>query len=295
MRRPRVRHVVASLAAALALGAAAAAAWVMWPLPAGLVAPASAPGLTLQDRHGLPLRTTRAADGSRMRWVRIEEIDPDVLVAFLAVEDRRFYEHRGVDLRAVGRAFRDNLHAGRIRSGASTITMQLARLLHPREAVRDRALGSKAAEAMWALRLERHLSKQQILEQYLNRVHLGEAATGVGAAAAVYFDGSASELSLGQAAMLAGLAHAPARDNPLASPARARTRRTAALARIRARGSASADEVARADAEPVSSPGRGGRFLAPHFTARVLAWARDSAAVRAAGAVRTSLDLELQE
>ena len=295
MQLRRIRQVFLALAAACALGAAAVAAWILWPLPNGLVAPDPSPGLTLQDRHGLALRTTRAGDGSRMRWLRMEQIDPDLLIAFLAVEDRRFYEHSGVDTRAVGRALRDNLRAGRVRSGASTITMQLARLLHPRPAGRERALWSKAGEALWALRLERHLSKQEILEQYLNRVHLGEAATGVGAAADVYFGASASELSLGQAAMLAGLAHAPARDNPLASPRRARARRSAALARIRARGSASAAEVLRADAEPVAAPGERGRFLAPHFTARALSWARDSAALGTAGSVRTSLDLDLQE
>src|SRR6185436_12824210 len=114
------------------------------------------------------------------------------------------------DARAVARAALQNLRARHVVSGASTITMQLARLLHPA----DRGWTTKLSQAAWALRLERHLSKQQIMEQYLNRVHLGQATVGVGAAASLYFSSSAGAVSIGQAATLAGLAHAPSRDNP---------------------------------------------------------------------------------
>ena len=110
--------------------------------------------------------------------------------------------------------------------------MQLARLLHPAE----RTWRGKVAQALWALRLEAHLSKQQIMEQYLNRVHLGEGTVGVGAASALYFGASASELSIAQAATLAGLAHAPSRDNPHVSATRARRRQAVALARMQRLG-----------------------------------------------------------
>ena len=262
--------------------------WLAWP-PALQLDGTQRSAITIEDRHGLPLRSTRTADGSRARWVPLERIDPDLINAFVAVEDRRFWEHGGIDVRAVARAARDNLRARRVVSGASTLTMQLARLLRPA----DRDFGGKLAQALWALRLEYHLDKQQILEQYLNRVHLGQAAEGVGAATALYFGTSASEVSLGQAAMLAGLAHAPSRDNPLASPAGARGRRLVALARMQRLGHASAEDVQRAREEPLIASARGAAFLAPHFTTRVLGWLGDSA-TRTSGTVQTSLDLELQ-
>ena len=262
--------------------------WIAWP-PALELDGAERSAITIEDRHGLTLRSTRAADGARARWVPFDRIDPDLINAFVAVEDRRFWEHGGIDLRAVARAARDNLRARRVVSGASTLTMQLARLMRPA----DRDFGGKIVQALWALRLEYHLDKQQILEQYLNRVHLGQAAVGVGAATSLYFATSASEVSMGQAALLAGLAHAPSRDNPLAAPAAARGRRLVALARMQRLGYATADEVQRAREEPLVSTTRGAPFLAPHFTTRVLAWLDDGAAVPN-GMVRTSLELELQ-
>jgi penicillin-binding protein 1C len=209
--RPRV--VLGALGAACA-ALAGVAAWVLWPLPADLTAPPAVSSLTLEDRHGLPLRTTRAEGGALARWLALGSVDPQLLQAFIALEDRRFYTHRGVDLRAVGRALVQNFQGARVVSGASTITMQLARLL----AHGGHAWTAKAAQSLWALRLERHLDKQQILEQYLNRIPLGQGTVGVGAAAALYFDASASRLSLGQAALLAGLASAPSADNPFVSP-----------------------------------------------------------------------------
>ncbi len=279
---------------AIALGAAAAAAvlaaaWVALPLPAGLAAPGPVPSLEIRDRHGLTLRTTRSPEGSRGGWVSLAEVDPRLIQAFLAAEDHRFFDHHGVDLRAVARALRDDLHPDRPRAGASTLTMQAVRLLHPL----PRTLPGKVAQALWALRLEAHLEKPVILEQYLNRVPLGEASVGVSAAAALYFGGSARQLSLGQAALLAGVARAPARNNPLASPRRARARRDVVLRRMRELGYASADEVARARAEPVQPPGRPAPFLAPHFTTRVLQWAA-AAGEPLDGVWQTSLDLELQ-
>src|SRR6476660_1037478 len=105
----------------------------------------------------------------------------------------------------------------------------------------SRGWGSKLTQSLFALRLEAHLSKQQILEQYLNRVELGQGTMGVAAASALYFNTSASEVSIGQAAMLAGLAHAPSRDNPQVSPKRARRRQAVALARMNRLGFATKD------------------------------------------------------
>lgn len=279
--------------------AAAVAVWVALPLPPELAAPGGVPSLVLEDRYGLVLRTTRAADGSRGGWVSLEEVAPSVLQAFLAAEDHRFFEHRGVDLRAVARAARDNLRARRVVSGASTITMQAARLLRPA----PRNWRGKVAQLLWALRLEAQREKGWILEQYLNRVPLGQGAVGVAAGASLYFDADPRSLSLGQATLLAALAHAPSRDNPLVDPERARTQRQRVLARMAARGYAAEEELARAALEPVLRRGESNTFLAPHFTTRLLLAGAGNApgtaeshsgAPTATGTWRTTLDLDLQ-
>jgi len=277
--------------AVTALGAAAAgvAAWVAAPLPASLRDPGPVPSVTLEDRNGQVLRTTRSTEGSRGGWIPLAELDPKILQAFLAVEDHRFYVHHGVDIRGLARAFRDNVRAGHVVSGGSTLTMQLARLLRGT----PRTLPGKVSQMLWAWRLDAHLDKATILEQYLNRVPLGQGTAGVAAAAALYFDANAQQVSLGQAALLAALAHAPSHDNPLVSPQRARARRAIALDRMVALGYATRGDAGRAAQEPLLAVTRPGPFLAPHFTSRVLQWAEDSA-VAPVGEWRTTLDLGLQ-
>jgi penicillin-binding protein 1C len=191
---------------------------------------------------------------------------------------------------AVGRAMKASLRAGKTVSGASTITMQLARLLRPAE----RSWIGKVAQTLWAVRLEAHFGKQQIMEQYLNRVQLGQGTVGVGAASALYFGASASELSIGQAATLAGLAHAPSRDNPHVSPDRARRRQAVALARMQRLGFATREDIARARNESLASGGQVTPFIAPHFTTRVLSWVVESEPVGTNERIRTALDIELQ-
>ena len=153
--RTRLRRVVV---AALAIGgsaALAAGAFVAWPLPAALTAPVAQPALTLVDRDGVVLRTTRAADGSRARWMPIATLDAKLIAAFVATEDRRFFSHGAIDWRAVARAAWHDARALRVVSGASTIAMQTARLLHPT----PRTLPGKIVQTLWALRLGAHLSR----------------------------------------------------------------------------------------------------------------------------------------
>jgi len=287
-----LRRRIAIGAGALALAAAiGVATWIALPLPARLTAGTGGAGVTIVDRDGIPLRTTRGANGAREQWVPYAKLDPDLINAFVAVEDRRFWEHHGVDPRAAARAAVDNVLSGRVVSGSSTITMQLARLVSDA----PRRWTGKLTQVAWALRLEAHLSKQQILEQYLNRVELGQGTIGVGAASAFYFDASASELSVGQAAMLAGIAHAPSRDNPYVSAARARQQRARGLRRMRALGYATSEDVARAREEPVRAVGTQSPSVAPHFTTRVLGWLASEGAPPANGAVvRTTLSADLQ-
>ncbi len=287
-RRGRVLAIVSGTIAGAVL---AVGIWVALPLPSTLTSPPRVTSLTLEDRNGVVLRSTRASDGSLQRWLPLAEIDPDLLEAFVAGEDHRFYDHHGVDWRAVGRAIKENMRAGRVRSGASTITMQLARLLR---ADGSRTWHGKMLQVLWALRLEAHLSKQQILEQYLNRVPLGQGTVGVDAAAALYFNATAARLSLGQAALLAGLAKAPSTDNPFVAPDRARSRRAVVLGRIGRYSYAAPDALDRASHEPLVAPRSNQPFLAPHFTSRVLQWLDTAAAEGPGGTWRTSLDLPLQ-
>lgn len=278
---------VAAFVAAMVAGALVFAMWVMLPLPDHLLKAPAEPGVRILDRNGVLLRSTRAEDGTRGRWVPLASVDPDLIVAFVAVEDRRFWDHHGVDLRAVGRAARDNWRADRIVSGASTISMQLARLLDPGA----RGWRAKVSETAWAIRLEWHVPKQVILEQYLNRVHLGQNTAGVAAAAAYYMGAAANELSVGEAALLAGLAHAPSRDNPVTSPRRAVARRRLALTRMVRAGTVPEAVAARANEEPALTRRARDPFLAPHFTTRVL---QELPALSGDVTVATTIDAALQ-
>ncbi len=285
-RWARVALGMLAVAAAVALPLAG---WIASPLPPEMASPPPVPSLHLQDRHGLPLRSTRAGEGSRGGWIGFDEIDPDLLRAFLAAEDDRFFQHAGIDLRAVARAARSNLSAGRVVSGASTITMQVARLLRPI----PRNWRGKIAQALWAVRLEAHLEKSRLFEIYLNLLPLGQGAIGVSAASHLYFDAPASELSPGQAALLAALAHAPSLENPLVSAEKAARRKDAVLGRMVREGYLTPAEAERASAEPVLRGHEGSPFHAPHFTGWVLASREGGRG--ASGTLRTTLDLALQE
>jgi len=284
------RRLVLGAGGGALLLAAVAAVWVALPVPGALLRQPPAPTLRLLDRSGAPLRTTRTGEGSLRQWIPLGQMDPALLVAFVAAEDRRYYTHHGVDPRALGRALLADLRALHVVSGASTIPMQLARLLRPV----PRNLPGKIVQALWALRLDAHLSKQVMLEQYLNRVPLGQGTIGVEEGAELYFGASARDLSTGQAALLAGLAGAPSRDNPLVSPRRALGRRAMVLARMRRAGSVSSADVSAAALEPPLSPTAARSFLAPHFTAALLSRLTTEGRTPE-GDLHTPLDLPLQE
>jgi len=180
-----------------------------------------------------PLDVTWNGAWERRRPLRLAELPAHVRQAVLAAEDVRFYEHHGLDLHGIARALWVDLHAQRAAEGASTLTQQLARnfFLTPR-----RTLTRKLQEALIALVIERRLSKDAILELYLNEVYLGRAGAtnvvGVGEAARTFFDKRAADLTLGEAATIAGIIRAPNANSPLRSPDRARRRRNAVLHRM---------------------------------------------------------------
>jgi penicillin-binding protein 1B len=201
--------------------------------------------------------------GEDSRPIRLDEVPRPVVDAVLAAEDQRFFTHGGLDARALVRAAWRNLAAGGVREGGSTITQQLVkvRLLGPR-----RTFGRKLREAWLALLVERQYSKAQILEAYLNEIYLGQrggvALRGIGAAARGYFGTEVHRLSLGEAALLAGMVRAPNAHAPDLHPERARARRDRVLDRMRALRMIGEAAHARARREPVTV--RRASVAAPH-------------------------------
>ncbi|UYQ72224.1 penicillin-binding protein [Pelagibacterium flavum] len=173
------------------------------------------------------LLTNRGQTGGEA--IGIHELPPYVGQAVVASEDRRFYSHFGVDPIGLASVGLEMIRAGGITRGASTITQQVAKNLF---LTPDQTLGRKVQEALLAVWLEQNYTKDEILELYLNRVHFGSGSTGIEAAAQTYFGISARNLSLGQAAMLAGILPAPSYYNPRTHPDRASERQRLALANM---------------------------------------------------------------
>lgn len=165
--------------------------------------------------------------------ITIGEIPETQIKAFLAAEDARFYDHFGVDFIGLTRAAIELVSTGSIRSGGSTITMQVAKNYF---LSRDRTFIRKFNEILLALQIERELDKNRILELYLNKIYLGNRAYGIAAAAKVYYNKPVDQLTLAQMAMLAGLPKAPSAYNPLANPQRALVRRNWILGRMKELG-----------------------------------------------------------
>ena len=185
----------------------------------------------------IPLRVY-TADGvligefgeERRAVVSIEDVPELMKQAILAAEDERFYQHTGVDYHGVLRAAYSNLVTGGKTQGASTITMQVARNFF---LSREKTLTRKLYEALLAFKIENSLSKDQILEIYINQIYLGQRAYGFGAAAQVYFGKTLPQLNAAEMAMLAGLPKAPSSFNPVANPKRAKQRQQYILKRMR--------------------------------------------------------------
>ena len=220
-----------------------------------------AASLVALDANGVVLRKEASSAGLREHWTGLEEISPHLVAATLASEDHDFYEHDGVDWSAIARASWLNLRGARIAFGGSTITMQLVRLT----AKTRRTAFGKVRQAVLAARLEKKLSKDEILEQYLNRVYYGNGAWGAGQAAKVYFDKRAADLSIGEAAMLAVMPRGPTQYDPFESYSRAIRRRQHILGLMKRRGYITAEDVRLATVTPLNVRRNQDNFLAPHF------------------------------
>lgn len=251
----------------------------LWPLPLKEVNPAR----VVVDEQGTPLWRFADSEGIWRYPVTIEEVSPRYLEALIQYEDRWFWDHPGVNPFSVLRAAWQDLTSGRVVSGGSTLTMQVARLLDPH----PRTFGGKIRQLWRALQLEWHLSKRDILTLYLNRAPFGGTLQGVGAASWAYLGKSPAKLSYSEAALLAVLPQAPSRLRPDRWPGRAESARNKVLARMETQGVWSAKQVRESREEPVWLAPRQMPQLAPLFSRMMLGKSRDDKIV-------TTLDAALQ-
>ena len=251
----------------------------LWPLPLKEVNPAR----VVVDEKGTPLWRFADSDGIWRYPVTIEDVSPRYLEALIQYEDRWFWDHPGVNPFSVLRAAWQDLSSGKVVSGGSTLTMQVARLLDPH----PRTFGGKVRQLWRAMQLEWHLSKREILTLYLNRAPFGGTLQGVGAASWAYLGKSPAQLSYSEAALLAVLPQAPSRLRPDRWPERAEAARNKVLERMVTQGVWSAQQVKESREEPVWLAPRQMPQLAPLFSRMMLSKSRDNKIV-------TTLDASLQ-
>jgi penicillin-binding protein 1C len=282
----RLRHICIGVSGVALIGAVtlwlAVAMGITPPLDASRLK-ATDLSVTVTDRHDRPLRIFLASDDRHRLPADLEMIDPLFLRLLLAVEDKRFRYHPGVDPLALLRAVGQRLASGRVVSGASTITMQTARLLEPR----PRTLSAKLLEMVRSVRLERQLSKDEILSLYLTLTPYGGNIEGITAASLRYLGKYPARLTPAEAAFLVALPQAPERLRPDRHPTAAKRARDRILARASELGLLSVKTAQEAMGDPVPTERRALPFLAPHLAERVVPRAT-------ASRFRTTIDLDLQ-
>ncbi len=226
------------------------------------------------SEHGQTI-VVRARDGREIvsigpsygRWLTYDQIPESMRNAMIAVEDRRFYDHYGVDPVGVLRSVKVRVETGAFRQGGSTITQQLARNIFLNN---NKTFDRKAREAILALALERKFTKQQILELYLNKVYFGGGAYGIDSASRLFFSHPADELSVGEAAIIAGLVKAPSRYSPTADAEAAVGRAGTVLALMQQQGFITAGEAAEVDLDTIELKPEYGQNSVRYFTDWVL-------------------------
>ena len=236
----------------LGLAAGGGLAWGYWSLERTLPSTDDIPKfvrrgtLTIKAADGTILQQQGPATREKLTYQQLPE---QLVQAFIAAEDRRFYQHSGIDFLSIGRAIARNVAARDVVEGASTITQQLARIVYLNQ---EQSLKRKLQEAMMAQKINRELSKEMILERYLNLVYLGSGAYGVGDAAWVFFGKSVDQLTLSETATIAGLPPAPSAYSPLVNLQAAQERRDIVLARMVEAGYVSEAEASAAKAETLT-------------------------------------------
>lgn len=303
----RIARAAIAVGGALAVVGIALFAWI-WFAPCWLggcaplddLAEYQAEGSQLLDVNGEPFATLATVN---RRIVSIDSLPPHLPQAFVAVEDKRFYDHGGVDFRRLIGAMVSNLRAGGVEEGGSTITQQLARNLFPEWLpYTERSIRRKIMEARVARQIERNFDKPKILELYLNHIYLGNSAYGVEAASRAYFNKPAAEVDLAEAATLAGLPAAPSRLDPTRAPEAARERRDLVLDRMVSAGYISSAEAAEASADAIAlnpgSPEEGGGPSSSYFVEAVRLEMEEIVGSRIYSAgltIHTTLDLTAQQ
>ncbi len=247
--------------------------------------------MQFSDRNGLPLGTLLTRDQEHTSVVPLNQVSPHFIHAILAAEDGSFYHHRALDIKAVIRASKEAIHAKRIVSGASTITMQLARMLDPV----PRSFSGKLSEIWLSWRLAAGMNKDEILAAYINRLPMGGNIYGVEAAARTYFSIPASELNLAQASLLAAIPNNPTYFNPYEHWERLKQRQKYVLNRMVQEKYISGANATRTHTEKVVFQSRqGGIIAAPHF----LFWLAnqfDKTQVEKNSPIRTTINRPLQQ
>ena len=284
----RWRRIGKAAAVTAAVGLVLVAAFAAWVVSLGPLPLEQARGVstTIVDRNGKLLRAYAMADGRwRLPVDARRDVDPTYLKLLLAFEDKRFHSHAGVDPLALARAGLQLVASGRIVSGGSTITMQLARLMEPR---RERSLYAKLRQMVRAVELERQLGKQEILDLYLALAPFGGNLEGIRAASIAYFGKEPKRLTLAEAALLVALPQSPETRRLDRHPDAARAARDKVLARMVEEDIVTADDAAQARATVVPKLRKPMPMLAPHSADQAIATIKD------APVIRLTLDANLQ-
>ncbi|WP_244558299.1 penicillin-binding protein 1C [Tardiphaga sp. OK246] len=274
-----IRKAVAAAAVVVVLTGAATAAWVasIGPLPLDQARKIST---TVIDRNGKLLRAYAMTDGRwRLPVDARTSVDPGYLNILLSYEDKRFYSHHGVDPLALGRAALQLVTRGEIVSGGSTITMQLARLIEPRQ---QRSISAKIRQAVRALQIERQMSKDQILDLYLALAPFGGNLEGLRAASIAYFGKEPKRLSLAESALLVALPQSPEHRRLDRHPGNARVARDRVLERMVGEGRVSAADAMQAKSVSVPKLRKPMPILAPHSADQAMSLHRDRPIIKLA-------------
>ena len=263
--------------------------FMIMPLETARLYPNDFNSIQICDRNGKLLREVLSFDYKTSVWVPLERIAPWMIVATIFREDKRFLFHPGFDVFALARAACYNFRKGRVISGGSTITMQVAKMALN---LKGRNLFNKILEMAYALKLEFHLSKQDVIEIYLNRVPYGNQTYGIEAAAQFYFRKNATQLSLGESCILALIPKAPSVLNPYAAGRVLTDKRSILLMAMKKRGFVNDTTYYMAIEEPTHLVDKDLNFEAPHFVDFILTQLKQER-INAARVI-TSIDLVLQ-